>query len=145
MAGRMRSPAAYRDRALAPDASADELRELARCPYPFVWQALAERSDVTPDVLALIVHRSDSAWNDNALLARIAASPRADRQVLLAVLDRILRLLANGQRPYAAGLALVGRVELTDEEASQLLAASGGSRRFRAGVRMRLMARTAGR
>jgi hypothetical protein len=139
----MRSPAAYRDRALAPDASADELRELAYCPYPFVWQALAERTDVTPAVLAMLVHRSDSVWNDNALLARIATSPQGDRQVLLAVLSRVLHLLADGERPYAAGLALVGRPELTGEEAARLLGAPGGSRRFRTGLRARLAARTA--
>ncbi|WP_123814901.1 hypothetical protein [Myceligenerans xiligouense] len=130
---------------MAADVSADELHELARCPYPFVWHALAERADVTPEVLAMIVHRSDSVWNDNALLAGIAASPQADRQVLLAVLDRVLRLLADGERPYAAGLALAGRAELTDDDASRLLAAPGGSRRFRTGARMRLMARTATR
>lgn len=139
----MRSPATYLDRALASDASPDELRELAQCPYPFVWQALAERTDVMPDVLALMVHRSDSAWNDNALLVAIAVTPQANRAVLLAVLQRVMDLLGSGERPFAAGLALAGRVELTRDEVARLLDAPGGSRRFRTGLRAQLAARPA--
>lgn len=137
----MRSPAAYLDRALASDTSPDELRELARCPYPFVWRALAERTDVMPDVLALMVHQSDSTWNDNALLVSIAAAPQANREVLLAVLERVMELLDSGERPFAAGLALAGRVELTRDEAARLLDAPGGSRRFRTGLRVQLAVR----
>lgn len=94
-----------------------------------------------PDVLALMVYRSDSVWNDNALLASIAATPQADREVLLAVLERVMDLLDSGERPFAAGLALAGRVELTDDEAARLLAGPGGSRRFRTGLRAQLAAR----
>ncbi|MGW2092900.1 hypothetical protein [Promicromonospora sukumoe] len=117
------------------------MRELATCPYPFVWQALATRPDVPPNVLGALVHRSDSDWNDNRLLALIARNGQANRSVLLSVLERVQQLLAAGERPYAAGLRLAGRIELTVDEVSAMLASPGASRRFRAGLRARLAGR----
>lgn len=137
----MREPGQYRDRALAPTTTPDEMRELADCPYPFVWQALATRPDVPPDVLDALLHRSDSDWNDNRLLALIARNEQANRSVLLSVLEQVQRLLATGERPYAAGLRLASRSELTIDEVSAMLASSGASRRFRAGLRAQLAKR----
>ncbi|MFE7504381.1 hypothetical protein [Promicromonospora sp. NPDC057488] len=139
----MREPGQYRDRALAPTTTPDEMRELAGCPYPFVWQALATRPDVPADVLEALMHRSDTDWNNNRLLALIARHEQANRPVLLSVLEHVQRLLAMGERPYAAGLALASRAELTVDEASGMLTRPGGSRRFRVGLRARLSERAA--
>ncbi|WP_344399451.1 hypothetical protein [Promicromonospora sukumoe] len=119
------------------------MRELATSPYPFVWQALATRPDVPADVLGALVHQSDSEWNDNRLLALIARNDQANRSVLLSVLERVQRLLAAGERPYAAGLRLASRSELTVDEVSAMLASPGASRRFRAGLRASLAKRGA--
>lgn len=107
---------------------------LARCPYPFVWHAVASRSDVPGTVLIALLDRHDSEWNDNALLNLVARNPRADRAVLDRALQRVEGSLAVGHRPYAAGLALAARTELPYDERRRLLTA-GGSRRFRAGIR----------
>ncbi|MFI2366693.1 hypothetical protein [Promicromonospora sp. NPDC019610] len=117
------------------------MRELAACPCPFVWLALVTRPDIPADVLAMLVHKTNSDWNDNALLARIARNGGADRAVLLSVLGRVQSLLAAGSRPYAASLALASRSELTVDEVSWMLTSPGASRRFRVGLRARLAER----
>lgn len=87
------------------------LHRLARCPYPFVWQALAANPDTPPAALLELSAARDSVWNDNRLLRLLAEHPRADRTVLRAVFDATAAKLAEGERPYAAVLALAGRLE----------------------------------
>jgi hypothetical protein len=49
---RSQAPADYRDAASDPDADLETLFELARCPYPFVWQALVSHPS-TPALAVL--------------------------------------------------------------------------------------------
>ncbi|MGX1761275.1 hypothetical protein ACWIG5_30895 [Streptomyces lydicus] len=107
------------------------LHRLARSPYPFVWHALAANPHTAPATLLELSTARDSAWNDNRLLRLLAGHPRADRAVLRAVRDATAAQLAEGERPYAAVLALTGRTELTTDEVRQLGALRGASARLR--------------
>lgn len=139
---RFRGPADYRDAACDPDPDPRTPASLARCPYPFVWQALAANPGTPARVLGDLCSRRDSAWNDGRLLHLLAEHPRADRAVLLAVLAEVeARLLTSASRPYAAVLALAARRELKPEEVRRLAALPGASARMRAGLRRRLAGR----
>lgn len=138
----LHTPADYRDAASDPDADVEVLSELARCPYPFVWQALASHPRAPASVLRDLCSRRDGAWNDNRLLRLIAEHPNADRVVLLTVLSELEgRLRTSASRPFAAVLALAARRELEPEEVRRLAALPGASARMRAGLRRRLAER----
>lgn len=111
----MHTPADHLERARTASDSSVLLR-LARCPYPFVWQALAANPDTPPAALLELSAARDSVWNDNRLLRLLAEHPRADRTVLRAVFDATAAKLAEGERPYAAVLALAGRLEESEIE-----------------------------
>ncbi|MFF5011363.1 hypothetical protein ACFY3G_52425 [Streptomyces phaeochromogenes] len=126
----MHTPADYLELARAEKDSA-VLHRLARCPYPFVWQALAANPSTPPGALLELSTAQDSAWNDNRLLCLLAEHPSADYSVLRAVRDAVAAKLAEGERPYAAVLALAERTELAAAEVRQLGALRGASARLR--------------
>ncbi|MES9536317.1 hypothetical protein [Actinomadura sp. NPDC000600] len=140
---RFRTPADYLDAASALHTDMQTFLHLARCPYPFVWQALASNPRTPVDVLADLSSKRDSAWNDGLLLRLLAEHPNADREVLLRVMAEIeARLLSSTTRPYAAVLALATRQELQPDELHHLAALPGASARMRTGLRRRLAERT---
>ncbi|WP_367048528.1 hypothetical protein [Streptomyces sp. Je 1-332] len=126
----MHTPGDYLERARTENDSA-ALHRLAQCQYPFVWQALATNPATPPGTLLELSKAHDSAWNDNRLLRLLAEHPNADHSVLRAVRDAVAAKLAEGERPYAAVLALAGRTELTAAEVQQLGALRGASARLR--------------
>ena len=126
----MHTPADYLELARAAD-DTTVLHRLARCPYPFVWQALAANPHTAPDTLRELSTAQDSTWNDNKLLRLLAEHPRADVTVLRAVRDAVAAKLAEGERPYGAVLALAGRRELAADEVRLLGALRGASARLR--------------
>ncbi|WP_411136668.1 hypothetical protein [Streptomyces sp. C10] len=131
------TPADYLELARAENDSA-VLHRLARCPYPFVWQALAANPSTAPGTLLELSTAQDSTWNDNRLLCLLAEHPSADHTVLRAVRDAVAAKLAEGERPYAAVLALAGRTELAAAEVRPLGALRGASARLRSHVDRRL-------
>ncbi|MGW6060299.1 hypothetical protein [Streptomyces sp. NPDC055189] len=133
----MRSPADYLELARA-ETDGCALRRLVRCPYPFVWQALAGNPHTPPAALLELSAARDSTWNDNRLLRLLAEHPRADRTVLRAVLDATAAKLAEGERPYAAVLALAAREEIEADEVKALGALRGASARLRGTLERRL-------
>ncbi|BDH13412.1 hypothetical protein [Streptomyces hygroscopicus] len=135
------TPADYLELARAENDSS-VLHRLARCPYPFVWHALAANPYTAPDTLLELSTARDSAWNNNRLLRLLAEHPRADYTVLRAVRDAAAAKLAEGERPYAAVLALAGRRELATEEVRQLGALRGASARLRSRLDRHLGLRT---
>ncbi|GAA3143411.1 hypothetical protein ACFQ0X_06705 [Streptomyces rectiviolaceus] len=137
----MHTPADYLELARTEHDSA-VLHRLARCPYPFVWQALAANPSTSPGTLLELSTAQDSAWNDNRLLCLLAKHPGADRSVLRAVRDAVAAKLAEGERPYAAVLALAGRTELAAAEVRQLGALRGASARLRSRLDRHLQLRT---
>lgn len=140
---RFHTPADYRDAAGDPDTDVQTLCYLARCPYPFVWQALASNPRTPAHVLDALCSNGDSAWNDGRLLRLVAEHPNADRKVLLKVLAELeARLLTSTSRPYAAVLALAARPELEPEELQRLASSPGASARMRTGLRRRLAERS---
>ncbi|MEU2021947.1 hypothetical protein ABZ565_07260 [Streptomyces sp. NPDC016469] len=118
------------------------LHQLARSPYVFVRQALAANPATVPGTLLELTGTRDSPWNDNKLLLLLAEPPRADRAVLRGVLDAVAAMLAEGERPYAAVLALADRPELTAAEVRRLGSLQGASARLRNGLERRLAFRT---
>ncbi|MFI6520886.1 hypothetical protein ACIBF1_35400 [Spirillospora sp. NPDC050679] len=135
------TPADYLELARA-EKDGSVLHRLARCPYPFVWHALASNSHTDPETLLELCKAQDSAWNDNKLLHLLARHPRADRTVLRAVRDAVAVKLIEGERPYSAVLALAERRELAAEEVRQLGALNGASARLRSRLDRRLKLRT---
>ncbi|MFJ2026629.1 hypothetical protein ACIODW_22885 [Streptomyces sp. NPDC087897] len=135
------TPADHLELARAENDSA-VLHRLARCPYPFVWQALAANPCTAPGTLLELSTAQDSVWNDNRLLHLLAEHPGADYTVLRAVRDAVAAKLAAGERPYAAVLALAGRTELAAEEVRQLGTLGGASARLRSQLDQRLRLRT---
>ena len=127
-------------------ASAEEdsgvLQRLARCPYPFVWQALATNPHTPPVALRELSMARDSVWNDNRLLRLLAEHPGADLVVLHAVLDAVAAKLEEGERPYAAVLALADRLELEADELRKLGTLRGASARLRHLLTRRLSVRS---
>ncbi|WP_328862876.1 hypothetical protein [Streptomyces sp. NBC_00306] len=115
------------------------LRRLAQFPYPFVWIALAENPHTPPAALLELSRARDSVWNDNRLLRLLAEHPGADRIVLRAVLGAVAAKLEEGERPYAAVLALAGRQELGADEVRRL--GRGASSRLRSRLALRLSSR----
>lgn len=120
------------------------LHRLARCPYAFVWHALAGNPDTPPAALLELTKARESVWNDNRLLHLLAEHPGADRIVLRAVLDAVATRLEYGERPYAAVLALAARPELETDEVSRLGTLRGASARLRRGLSLRLSSRLRG-
>ncbi|MCW2862622.1 MAG: hypothetical protein JWP48_4330 [Actinoallomurus sp.] len=138
----LHTPADYLAAASHPEAGDGMLGHLARCPYTFVWQAVASHPRTPAHLLGELCSKRDSAWNDNRLLRLIVEHPNADRGVLLTVLGELeSRLRTSTIRPFAAALALADRPELTPEEVEPLAALPGASARMRRGLRRRLAQR----
>ncbi|WP_406162760.1 hypothetical protein OG298_39775 [Streptomyces sp. NBC_01005] len=117
------------------------LQRLAKSPYPFVWQALATNPHTPPEALQELSAARDSVWNDNKLLRLLADHPSANRVVLRAVLEAVAAKLDEGERPYAAALALADRLELEVDEVRKLGTLRGASARLRRLLNLRLSAR----
>ncbi|MFH8471774.1 hypothetical protein [Streptomyces sp. NPDC018000] len=117
------------------------LQRLARCPYPFVWQALAANPYTPPEALQELSTARDSVWNDNRLLRLLAEHPGANPVVLRAVLEAVAAKLEEGERPYAAVLALADRLELEVDEVRRLGTLRGASARLRHRLNLRLSVR----
>lgn len=117
------------------------LQRLAQCPYPFVWQALAANPHTPPVALQELSTARDSVWNDNKLLRLLAEHPGAEPVVLRAVLHAVAAKLEEGERPYAAALALADRLELEVDEVRKLGTLRGASARLRHLLDLRLSVR----
>ncbi|MFF2009156.1 hypothetical protein ACFVWY_08795 [Streptomyces sp. NPDC058195] len=117
------------------------LQRLAKCPYPFVWQALATNPHTPPEALQELSAARDSVWNDNKLLRLLADHHSANPVVLRAVLEAVAAKLDEGERPYAAVLALADRLELEVDEVRRLGTLRGASARLRHLLDLRLSAR----
>lgn len=117
------------------------LQRLAKCPYPFVWQALATNPHTPPEALQELSAARDSVWNDNKLLRLLADHPSANPVVLRTVLEAVAAKLDEGERPYAAVLALADRLELEVDEIRELGTLHGASARLRHLLDLRLSVR----
>ncbi|MET8102375.1 hypothetical protein ABZV29_39045 [Streptomyces sp. NPDC005236] len=136
----MPTPADYLARAHA-ERDSFVLQRLAQCPYPFVWQALAANPHTPPEALQELSTARDSVWNDNKLLRLLAEHPGANPVVLRAVLEAVTAKLEEGERPYAAALALADRLELEVDEVRRLGTLRGASARLRHLLNLRLSVR----
>ncbi|MFJ6574073.1 hypothetical protein ACIQNU_42435 [Streptomyces sp. NPDC091292] len=117
------------------------LHRLAQCPYPFVWQALAANPHNPSEALQELSTARDSVWNDNKLLRLLAEHPGANPGALRAVLEAVAAKLEQGERPYAAVLALADRLELEVDEVRRLGTLRGASARLRHLLNLRLSVR----
>ncbi|MER7757053.1 hypothetical protein [Kitasatospora sp. NPDC097643] len=122
-------------------ASADVLRELARCDYPFVWHAIAGNPAAPSDLLAALAGRRHSTYNDNRLLLLLSEHPAGTGAALDALLDTVAGRLRDGERPYAAVLNLARRSDVPAERVRSLGRLPGASARLRRGITRALAAR----
>lgn len=100
------------------------------------------RQSHTPaTALVQLAGARDSPHNDNGLLRLLAERADAGPVVLRATLAAVAGKLAEGERPYAAVLALAGRPELDPAEVAALGTLPGASARLRRGLARRLDAR----
>ncbi|MGP3991260.1 hypothetical protein [Streptomyces sp. 3N207] len=99
-----------------------------------MWRAVAANPHTPPDVLRELSEARDSPYADNELLHLLALHPRADEVVLRAVLAATAAKLAEGERPYAAVLALADRPELEADDVRGLGSLRGASARLRRGL-----------
>jgi hypothetical protein len=132
---RARTPWHYLDLVGDPRMDADGLRALARTPYSFVRLAVARDHRADAATLGELLTSDLDRWDRYCLLRLVAQHPRADRRVLVSVLEQTAALLREPHgRPYAAAIALAGRRELKPHEIRRLSALPGASRRMRQGV-----------
>ncbi|MFI2670830.1 hypothetical protein ACH5AU_14975 [Streptomyces albidoflavus] len=110
-----------------------------------MWHALAANPRTPAAALVELAEARDSPHNDNALLRLLAERPEAGPVVLLATLAAVAAKLAEGERPYAAVLALARRPELDAAEVAALGTLPGASARLRRGLSRRLAARSPNR
>lgn len=108
---RFQGPKDYLDLARSPGATSTELRELARSPYEFVRQAVAEHGATPPDVLATLVPSDLTTWNRAAILAALVRNPNTPVNALRNVPELVLSRLRDrdAQRPFEVGVALAER------------------------------------
>ncbi|GAA2337951.1 hypothetical protein [Dactylosporangium salmoneum] len=141
-----RSPLHYRQAAEDPRLDPADLHELAASPVAFIRLTVLSRPWTAPETLLRVVNSEFDAWDTNRMLRTAAEHVRADRTVLLRVLERVAALLAGSvERPYAAALALADRPELDPDELRPLVNLPGASRRFRSQFLAKLAARRAAR
>lgn len=111
-------PRDYLDLARSGEATADELRELARSEYVFVRQAVAENPKTPPDALRAVLPDDPVTWNDFTLLATVARHPAATEALLREIGARVsLEHLhdRNPDRPFAAAIALFEQPNTPDD------------------------------
>ena len=101
------SPKDYFDAAKSPDASADELRELAQCDYPFVLVAIASHPNATPDALEAAAPTTVIADYDQELARALGVNPMTPPQVLERLADGLFPFLSGGRGGQCAIVAAV--------------------------------------
>lgn len=126
-------PKDYLDLARSPEATSDELWELARSPYEFVVQAVAEHAATPPDVLATIVPTDLTTWNRAAILAGLVRNPNTTVDALADVPELVLSRLhdRDAQRPFEVGVALAERPDTPDELLIATVSDARGTTEFR--------------
>ncbi|MFJ8623850.1 hypothetical protein ACIRD3_13525 [Kitasatospora sp. NPDC093550] len=117
------------------------LRRLAVGEYSFVWHAIARNAAAPADLLVALSTRRHSTWNDNHLLQLLAVHPALTGADLDGLVDLLAARLREGDRPYAAVLALARRPEPSAERLHGLGQLPGASTRLRRGITRALAAR----
>ncbi|WP_331734335.1 MULTISPECIES: hypothetical protein [unclassified Streptomyces] len=105
---------------------------------PFYLASPGHHPHTPPEALQELSAARDSVWNDNKLLRLLADHPNANPVVLRAVLEAVAAKLDEGERPYAAVLALADRLELEVDEVRKLGTLRGASARLRHLLNLRL-------
>jgi hypothetical protein len=120
---RFHGPKDYLDLARSPDATAEQLRQLARCPYNFVIEAVAGHPATPADALASILPADPQTWNDNATLLALVRNPNTPVEVLRRVPELVLPQLANrdDHKSFEVGVALAERDDTPDDVLAALV------------------------
>jgi hypothetical protein len=110
-------PKDYLDLARSPEATIAELRQLARSPYEFVVQAVAEHTATPADVLATLVPPDLTTWNRATILAALVRNPNTPSSSLRDVPELVLSRLhdRDAHQPFHVGVALAERTDTPDE------------------------------
>jgi hypothetical protein len=134
MVKRYSTPKEYLDAPGDPQTSAEELRELARCEYDFVRTTVAAHPNTDRPTLEFLLPADPRTWNEQDLLARIAAHAHATPELLKSAARIVAPLLDNARgndRGMAAGIALCCNEHTPVDAIRALLAEPTASTAFR--------------
>jgi len=111
------SPKDYLDLARSPQATPEQLRELARSPYEFVIEAVATHRSTPADVLSALVPAEIRTDSDGSVLVALVENPNTPETVLRQVPELVLPLLSarENHRTFAAGVALTERADTPED------------------------------
>jgi hypothetical protein len=130
------TPRDYLDLARSREASPDQFHALASSEYDFVLEAVATNPSTPPDVLAQLVPKMISTWNDSALLLLLIRNDNTPTEVLGAVPGLVLSRLEarDDQRSFEAGVALARRPDTPEEVLTALVSDERATTEFRQAV-----------
>lgn len=117
-------PKDYLDAAKNPDATAEQLHDLAQTRWSFVDLAIASHETATPETLRHLLAKADfNAYSGSELLLAIASNPSAPADVLILVSEHVPELLhkRDRQNAFAAGVALSLRQDTPLDALAELL------------------------
>lgn len=126
-------PKDYLDLARSPEATPDRLRELARSPYNFVREAVAQHPAAPADALIAVLPIEITGWNDGATLVALVRNPNTPQAVLCSVPKLVLPRLAvrDDHRAFEAGVALAQRDDSPEDVLLAMVADARATTEFR--------------
>lgn len=126
-------PRDYLEAAQDPNATADDLRLLARSVYVFVRIAVANHPATPDDVLGDLLPDPVESWNDQELLLALAKHQRTPLVPLTRIAEMLPELLhaRDARVSFAAGVALFGRDDVPSQVLVRLLEDSRVTTQFR--------------
>ena len=118
-----RGPKDYLDRATSPDATSEELRDLAASEYLFVRLAVAGHCSTPPDVLASLVPEAITDHGAEEMMLALAQNrsfpPSSLRRIALLVPSALH--MRDTPSAFGAGIALFERADTPDAVLEELL------------------------
>ena len=114
---RFHSPRDYLELARSPDATPEQLAELAETPFDFVHVAVAEHPATPTQVLERLLPTELARWNDQAMIVALARHPSSSSSILRSIAQFLPEALhrRDGQHTFKAGVELFRRHDIDFE------------------------------
>ncbi len=87
----------YLDAAKSRETPVAELEVLARSEYDFVRIAVAENSNMSPEILAALVPSKIESWNEQALAAALTGNQKTPVEALMLMASKLIPVLNHGK------------------------------------------------
>jgi hypothetical protein len=128
------SPKEYQDAAKSSETPASELALLAKSEYNFVRLAVAQNSNVTPEILASLVPNNLDSWNEQEIARALTQNLKTLPETLALLAEKLAPFLDNGRNnDYAleAGIYLCNNPNTPFEAIERIMASEDVSTLFR--------------